>query len=220
MLVISPSGWSALSSTILLAFSVAASISARGAQTMPGQRKWHTISLSTVVLDYLVRYAVVGSGAILAGLVTFTIVTSRSGVMWCLDFSDGDTRSRKALQQGISWVTFALCVGLAYESQMAAKGWFDPFTLLALAGSGFACLADSLNVVTWRRRSLFVTAAFMLAFGIYTGSWALMAKVGIDLAACVYFDPLLGQERRERIRDALRSLLASRWSKRAAVEQR
>ena len=217
-IVTSSGGWLALSSLMLLSGSTAASFCARGAQTMPGQRKWSTISISAVALDYLVKYGVIGSGADLAGLVTFTIVTSRSGLMWRLNFSDKDTRSRKVLQQGISWITFAFCVGFAYASQIAVKGSFDPYSLLVLGGNGFGCLADSLNVVTWRRRSHFMMAGFMLAFGIYTGSWALMAKASIDLGACGYFDPLFGEHRRKRIKEALRSILAPRRPKLAADE--
>lgn len=213
-----PVGWLDLSAFILLTCSVTASVSARGAQTMRGQRKWSTISLSAIALSYLVKYAVVGSGAALAGLVTFTLLTSRSATTWCLDFSDKDTRSRKVLQQGICWATFVLCVGCSYESQMAAKGWFDPFTLLVLAGNAFACLADSLNVVTWRRRSHFVMAAFMFAFGSYTASSALIAKAGIDLAACAYFDPLFGEDRREWIKEALRSMFAPRPAQRVRID--
>jgi hypothetical protein len=219
-LVVSSGGWLALSSFILLTCAMAASVCARGAQKMPGQRKWSTISLSAVALDYLVKYGVIGSGADLAGLVTFTIVTSRSGAVWCFNFSDKDARARKALQQAISWVTFALCVGFAYASQVTVKGSFDPLTLLVLAGNGFACLADSLNVVIWRRRSHFMMAAFMLAFAIYTDCWALMAKASIDLGACIYFDPLFGEDRRERIKDALRSIFVQRRPKLAAVEHR
>jgi hypothetical protein len=168
--------------------------------------------------NYLVKYCVVGSGAALAGLVTFTVVTSRAGVVWQLNFSSKDAGSRKALQQGIVWVSYALCVGFAYQSQMAAKGSFDPYTLLVLAGNGFACLADSLNVVTWRRRGHFLMAACMLAFGIYTVGWTLLAKASIDLGACVYFDPLFGEKRRKRIKDALWSILALRLPKLPAVE--
>jgi hypothetical protein len=215
-----PGGWLALSSFILPTLSVAASISARGAQTMPGQRKWSTLSLCAIALDYLIKYTVVGSGAELAGLLTVTIMASRAGTTWRLNFSDKDTRARKTLQLALCWVSFVLCVGITYKAQMAAKGWFDPFTLLALAGIGMASLADSLNVVTWRRRSHFVTAAFLLAFGIYTDASAMMAKTAIDLAACIYFDPLFGQERRARITDALRSMLVPGWPKRAAVEPR
>jgi len=204
-------GWLALSSVILLTFSMATSVCARGAPTMTRQRKWATICLSTVALDYLVKYAVVGSGAALAGLVTFSLLASRSATTWCLNFSAEDTRARKALQRAICWVIFALCVGVGYASQIATKGWFDPFTLLVLAGNAFACLADCFNVVTWRRRSHFMMAAFMLAFGIYTASSALIAKAGIDLSACAYFDPLFGDHRRARIKDALRSILAPRW---------
>ena len=219
--IVTSSGvWVALSSFMLLSGSAATSFCARGAQTMPGQRKWSTISLSAVALDYLVRYGVIGSGADLAGLVTFTIVTSRSGLVWWLNFSDKDTNSRKALQQGISLITFAFCVGFTYASQIAVKGSFDPHSLLVLAGNGFACLADSLNVVTWRRRSHFMMAGFQLAFGSYTGSWALMAKASIDLGACVYFDPLFSEHRRKRIKDALQSILAPRPPKHAAVEHR
>jgi hypothetical protein len=211
--------WMVLSSLTLMICSAGASIRARGAQTMPGQRQWSTISLGAVALDYLTKYCVVGSGAALAGLVTFTLVTSRAGTVWRFDFSNKDTTSRKALQQGIVWVTYALCVGFVYESQIAAKGSFDLFTLLILAANGFGALADSLNVVTWRRRSHFMMAGFMLAFGIYTGAWALMAKASIDLGACVYFDPLLGKNLRGRINEALKSIRVLRRTEPAAAAE-
>jgi hypothetical protein len=211
--------WMALSRLILLTCSAAASIRARGAHTMPGQRQWSTISLGAVALDYLIKYCVVGSGAALAGLVTFTIMTSRAGTVWRFDFSNKDTGSRKALQLGIVWVAYALCVGFTYESQIAAKGSFDPYTLLALAANGFASLADSLNVVTWRRRSHFMMAGCMLAFGIYTGAWPLMAKASIDLGACVYFEPLFGKDRRKRINETLKSIRVLRRTDPAAAAQ-
>jgi hypothetical protein len=219
-LVVSAGGCLALSSLILLTCSAAASICARGAQTMPGQRKWHSIATSAVALDYLGKYCVVGSGADLAGLSTYAIVACRSGATWCFNFSDQDTRSRKAVQRGVGAGAFALCVGVAVASQMAATGSFDPYTLLALAGCGFGCVADSVNALTWRRRTHLVMSAFMLAFGIYTGSWALIAKACIDLGACIYFDPLFGEDRRERMNDALKSMLVPWLSKLAAVRHR
>jgi hypothetical protein len=102
---------------------------------------------------------------------------------------------------------------------MAAKGSFDPYTLLVLAGNGFACLADSLNVVTWRRRSHFLMAVCMLAFGVYTVGWTLIAKASIDLGACVYFDPLFGENRRARIAEVLKSVGVLRRAEPAAAVQ-
>jgi hypothetical protein len=201
----------AVSSPALLVCSMVTAVRARSTQGKPeqrmqNQRKWSTISLSIVTFDYLLKYGIAPSAANLTGILSFLIVTGRSAIVWGLNFKDDDSRFRKYLQRGISCVTFALCAGLTYRSQIVLKGSFDPYTSLPIAGIAFASVADCCNNIVPRRRNHLCMAAFQFAFGAYTWSSSLLGKAGVDIGACIFFDPWFGDDRRMRVKAAFARL--------------
>jgi hypothetical protein len=177
---------------VLLALSTAAAISAKQrSRGLRHMRKWTTIALALVMMDYLIKCGVEPSGAVVTGLVTWAIVTARSSAIYLLNFTAKDRNN--PLQLAISIGSFALCLVATLGSQWYLTGTIDRWTLLPLVGTAFGSLADSLNVEEYRLRSQFFMAVFHFAFGVVTNSWSLMIKTAIDAAACITFDTRLTQ---------------------------
>lgn len=160
------------------------------AEAMRATRKFSTISLAFVSLDYLLKCATNPTPANLAGLFNFPIVTGRSAAVWAFDFQKEDSRFRKRLQKAISVGTSVLCVAATVGSQILHSGWFDPWTTLNLLGILFAATADACNGPVSRRRNHLVMAGFQLAFGCYTGAGTLIGKAAVDVGACLWNDPI------------------------------
>jgi hypothetical protein len=155
---------------VLLALSTAAAISAKQrSRGLRHMRKWTTIALALVMMDYLIKCGVEPSGAVVTGLVTWAIVTARSSAIYLLNFTAKDRNN--PLQLAISIGSFALCLVATLGSQWYLTGTIDRWTLLPLVGTAFGSLADSLNVEEYR----------------------LMIKTAIDAAACITFDTRLTQ---------------------------
>jgi hypothetical protein len=164
------------------------------------------VSLSVVTFDYLLKYGIAPNAANLTGLLSFFIVTGRSATIWGPNFKSNDSRFRKYLQRGLSCVTFALCAGMTYRSQIVLKGSFDPYTSLPIAGIAFASAVDCCNNIVPLRRKHLCMAAFQFAFGAYTWSSSLLGKASVDIGACIFFDPWFGDDRRARAKAAFARL--------------
>jgi hypothetical protein len=187
-----PSSVLSYSTFILLALSTAAAICAKQrSKGLRHMRKWTTLALALVTIDYLVKCGAHPTGAVLAGLATWTIVTARSSAVYFLNFSSKDRNN--PLQLGISIGSFALCLAMTLGSQWYLTGSIDAWTWLPLIGTAFGSLADSFNVEEYRLRSQFFMAVFHFAFGVVTNSWSLMIKTAIDAGACLAFDAGLGK---------------------------
>ncbi len=160
-------------------------------QAMRATRKFSTISLAFVSLDYLLKCAINPTPANLVGLFNFPIVTTRSATVWACDFQKGDSRFKRNLQKAISVITSILCVAATVGSQIFYTGSFDPWTTLNLLGILFAATADACNTPVSRRRNHLVMASFQLAFGCYTSAGTLIGKAAVDVVACLWHDPVL-----------------------------
>ena len=160
------------------------------AQAMRSARKFSTISLAFVSLDYVLKCVASPSPANFAALFQFPIVTGRSAMIWALDFQKGDSPRRMNLQKGIAIGTSVLGVAAIVGSQLVCAGPFDPWTSLNLFAMLFAATADACNGAVSRRRYHLAMGCLQVAFGCYTGAGTLFGKAAVDVGACLWHDPL------------------------------
>jgi hypothetical protein len=176
----------ALFSYTLIAFSMIAAVCAKQrSRGLRHMRKWTTIALCMVTIDYAIKCCIHPSGAVVVGLLTWGIVTTRSSAVFLFNFTNNDRN--RPIQVAISIGSFVLCLVTALGSQWYLTGAIDRWTWLPLIGTGFGSLADSLNLEEYRLRSQFFMAVFHFAFGVVTNSWSLMIKTAVDGSACVAF---------------------------------
>jgi hypothetical protein len=173
---------------LLCCSSVASVLAKRRANGIRSMRMWTTASLAAVTLNYLLKSTADPSGVNLAGVLVMSLATTRSGLLFMLDFTAKDRLNPSQL--GITAVTWALSILVTVISQAWLTGSLDPRTILLIIGTSFGAFADSLNIATHRLRSQLGMAVFQLAFGIATGAWSLIGKTSIDAAACIWNDPL------------------------------
>lgn len=181
-----------LCSGILIAFSTIAAVYAKQrSRGLRHMRKWTTIALGVVTIDYVIKCCVHLDGAVVAGLLTWSIVTARSSAIFLFNFTNNDRN--RPIQIAISIGSFMLCLVTTLGSQWYLTGAIDRWTWLPLVGTAFGSLADSLNVEEYRLRSQFFMALFHFVFGVLTNSWSLMAKTAIDGSACMAFSQTVRQ---------------------------
>lgn len=145
--------------------------------------------VSSVTADYGWQYFQHGDRAHLAGLIIFSTVAARAGLIAARDFDD---KTRGRIVAG----SFALSTALSIGSQIALTHGFAPVTLLPIAGGIAGCIHDYSKNLAVRRRCILANGLLSLPYAALTCSGGLAAKnLFIDIGwngFCIkkYKDPL------------------------------